>query len=134
MAVSFDSDGNEIGWHTLHTAEPETQLRAVPEKSFVAPNHLCYIRLQYTDKNGELKPLERGILNVEVTGGKLLGLGSACPYNEIGFCGTKTDTYYGEALAVVRADEGQKLTLTATDGRYTGRAVIQVTSDGGTNR
>ncbi len=42
---------------------------------------------------------------VEVTGGKLLGLGSAYPFNEIGYCTNRTDTYYGEALAVVRAED-----------------------------
>ena len=65
-------------------------------------------------------------MNVEVSGGKLLGLGSACPYNEIGFCGAKTDTYYGEALAVMQAGEDKNLTLTVTDGRHTGSVTIPV--------
>lgn len=33
-------------------------------------HHLCYIRLQYTDEKGIVKPCERGILDVRVTGGK----------------------------------------------------------------
>ena len=71
--------GKELGRCSLRTAAPETQLRAVPEENAVAPDRLCHIRLQYTDESGILKPLKRGILNVEVSGGKLLGLGSACP-------------------------------------------------------
>ena len=130
-AVSYDAAGKELGRCSLRTAAPETQLRAVSEENAVAPGRLCHIRLQYTDESGILKPLERGILNVEVSGGKLLGLGSACPYNEIGFCGTRTDTYYGEALAVVQANGGGELTLTVTDGRYTGKAVVPVLPDGG---
>ena len=125
-AVSYDAAGKELGRCSLRTAAPETQLRAVSEENAVAPGRLCHIRLQYTDESGILKPLERGILNVEVSGGKLLGLGSACPYNEIGFCGAKTGTYYGEALAVMQAGEDKNLTLTVTDGRYTGSVTIPV--------
>ena len=40
-------------------------------------------------------------MNVE--GGELLALGGAASYNEAGYLGRETDTYYGEALAVVRA-------------------------------
>lgn len=125
-AVSYDAAGKELGRCSLRTAAPETQLRAVPEENAVAPGRLCHIRLQYTDESGILKPLERGILNVEVSGGKLLGLGSACPYNEIGFCEAKTGTYYGEALAVMQAGEDKNLTLTVTDGRHTGSVTIPV--------
>ena len=125
-AVSYDGNGVEIGRCSLRTASPETRLRAVPEEDTVAPGQLCHIRLQYTDENGTVKPLERGILNVEVTGGRLLGLGSACPFNEIGYVTNRTDTYYGEALAVVQAGEDGKVEFTVSDGRYIGEAIIPV--------
>ncbi len=125
-AVSYDSHGQELGRCSLRTASPETQLRAVPEEAAVEPGHLCHIRLQYTDESGTVKPLERGILSVKVTGGRLLGLGSACPYNEIGYTTDRTDTYYGEALAVVQAGEGAELTLAVADGRYAGSVTIPV--------
>ena len=48
--------------------------------------------------------MERGILHVSVTGGKLRALGSACPYYELSYLDTKCDTYYGEALAIVEID------------------------------
>ena len=125
-AVSYDSHGHELGRCSLRTASPETQLRAVPEEGDVEPGRLCHIRLQYTDESGVVKPLERGILSVKVTGGRLLGLGSACPYNETGYITDRTDTYYGEALAVVQAGEGAELTLAVTDGRYAGSVTIPV--------
>ena len=80
--------------------------------------HLCYIRLQYTDKNGTVKPTERGILDVTVEGGKLVGLGSACPYYELSYLGTKADTYYGEAMAIVEAGSDSKVTVNVTDGTH----------------
>lgn len=35
--------------------------------------------------------------------GTLLGLGNACPYNPDGYWKNTASTYYGEAMAVVRA-------------------------------
>ena len=126
LAVSYDAAGKALGRCVLHTASSKTELRAVPEESVVKPGRLSYIRLQYTDEDGIVKPLKRGILNVEVTGGRLLGLGSACPYNETGYLTNKTDTYYGEALAVVQAGESGTVELTVTDGKYTGKAVVNI--------
>ena len=126
-AVALDAHGAELGRTTLGTAGPETQLRADPEAPSVAPGRLSYIRLRYTDGEGITKPLERGMLKVTVTGGALLGLGSACPYNEGSYLSQETDTYYGEALAVVRAGESGTVTLTVTDGTYTACAAVAIT-------
>ena len=57
---------------------------------------------EITDKKGALKPLARGNIKVSVSGGTLLGLGSACPYNPDGYLNDYTDTYYGMALAIVK--------------------------------
>ncbi|MDE6260538.1 MAG: DUF4982 domain-containing protein [Oscillospiraceae bacterium] len=126
MAVSYDAAGNVLGRCTLNTAAPSTELRAVPEVTSVKPGRLCYIRLQYTDETGTVKPLERGTLNVKVIGGKLLGLGNACPYNKVGYCTTKTETYYGEALAVVQAGDNEAIELFVTDGKYRGKATVTI--------
>ncbi len=100
-AVSYDESGHVIGKNALTTAGSETVLRAIPEETAVKKGHLAFVRLQYTDQKGEVKPTERGILNVSVTGGRLRGLGSACPFYELSYLDTKCDTYYGEALAIV---------------------------------
>ena len=125
-AVSFDENGSEIGRCKLETAGEETMLRAVPEQETVQAGHLCYIRLQYTDKNGVVKPCERGILDVSVTGGKLVGLGSACPYYELDYRGSKADTHYGEALAIVEADTEGTIMLDVSDGKQTATTSVTV--------
>lgn len=79
-------------------------------------------------KSSSPKGFDAYILTVELSGGKLLGLGSACPYNEIGFVTNCTDTYYGEALAVVQAGSGTEVTLTVTDGKQTGAVTVPVTA------
>ena len=113
-AIARDENGHELGRDALRTAGPETELRAEPETATVARGHLCYIPLRYTDAQGITKPLERGRIRVQVTGGRLLALGHACPYNADGFLGSDTDTYWGRAMAIVLA-EGD-VTLTADDG------------------
>ncbi|MGN1027609.1 MAG: glycoside hydrolase family 2 TIM barrel-domain containing protein [Faecousia sp.] len=125
-AVSYGPSGNEIGRNALVTAGEETMLRAVPEESTVRAGHLCFIRLQYTDEKGTVKPCERGLLEVNVEGGELAGLGSACPYYELDYRGTKADTYYGEALAIVESGSGGTVTLTVSDGTHNAQTTVTV--------
>ena len=125
-AVAYDASGKEMGRCALKTAEAETVLQAVPEETQVKPGHLCFIRLQYADAQGIVKPAERGLLDVTVEGGKLMGLGSACPFYELDYRGSKADTYYGEALAIVEAGSEGTVTLTATDGKLTASTSISI--------
>ena len=113
-AIARDENGREVGRDALRTAGPETVLRAEPECPSTAPGRLCYIPLRYTGAARTTQPLEKGRIRVAVTGGRLLALGHACPYNADGFLGSETSTYWGRALAIVLA-EGD-ITLTADDG------------------
>lgn len=125
-AVAYDAPGHEISRSTLETAGEETILRAVPEETMVRAGHLSFIRLQYTDSNGIVKPCERGVLDVKVEGGRLVGLGSACPYYERSYLDSTCDTYYGEALAIVEAGSGDQVTLTAGDGKHEAVTVVKI--------
>lgn len=125
-AVAYDASGKEQGRCALKTAEAETVLQAVPEQTQVKPGRLCFIRLQYADAQGIVKPAERGLLDVTVEGGKLVGLGSACPFYELDYRGSKADTYYGEALAIVEAGSEGTVTLTATDGKLTASTSVSI--------
>ena len=124
--AAYDSTGRELGRYALRSAGRETCLTARAEQPTVRKGHLSYIRLAYTDAQGTVKASLRGRLRVKVSGGELLALGSACPYNELGFGGSDTDTYYGEALAIVRA-EGESVELTVTDGMLSGSVSVPVT-------
>lgn len=124
-AVNLGRDGKELSRSSLKTAGGETELTVSPEKSGVKRGEVCFVNLAYTDGKGEVKPLERGRIEVAVTGGKLLALGHACPYNEDGYSGASADTYYGRALAVVKA-EAEKVTVSATGNGLKGEAVIEV--------
>jgi beta-galactosidase len=126
MAIAYDSAGKEISCSSLQTAGKETVLRAIPEESVVEEQGLCYVRLQYTDSRGILKPTQRDNLQVKVEGGILMGLGNACPYNPQGYRNSFTDTYYGEALAVIKAGDGEAVAVHVTDGTYNTRIEIPV--------
>lgn len=125
-AAAYDGRGKEIGRTALKTAGRETRLYALPEQENVRAGHLSYIRLIYGDDNKVIKPLMRGTLKVSVSGGKLEALGHACPYNEDGYLSDKTETYFGEALAIVRAGHGDKVTVTVSDGKYSSEVTIPV--------
>ncbi|TFD83529.1 glycoside hydrolase family 2 protein [Cryobacterium lactosi] len=127
-AIAYDSSGRETGRHELRSAGEETELRVEPEQATVTRGGLSFIRVRYTDAQGTGKPQERGTLQVKVTGGTLLGLGSGAPYNRVGYAGELTDTYYGEALAVVQAaDPGAKeIAVEVEDGTLRSRALISV--------
>ena len=74
---------------------------------------------------GTVKPMEKDRIKVDVTGGELLALGNACPYNPDGYLRDETFTYYGEMLAIVRAGDGDKITVTAT-GQKRGSSTINL--------
>ena len=117
-AVSYDAADHEIGRCKLQSAGGTTRLTLDAEEPTVKPGHLCYVRLRYTDENGITKPLVRGNIQVQVRGGTLVGLGSACPFNKHSYLDSETDTYYGEALAIVRMGDGDAMTIAASDGEY----------------
>ena len=125
-ASALDDKGSVKGTCSLRSLGTETELSVQPEKETVFPGEICFIRLRYTDEYGDVLPLERGIMQVAAEGGELLGLGSACPYNRIGFMANQTDTYYGEALAAVRAGKEGTIRISATDGVYSGESSVQI--------
>lgn len=123
-AVSYDAADHEIGRCKLQSAGGTTRLTLDAEEPTVKPGHLCYIRLRYTDENGITKPLMRGNIQVQVRGGTLVGLGSACPFNKHSYLDSETDTYYGEALAIVRMGDGDAMTIAASDGEYSAELTV----------
>lgn len=123
-AVSYDAADHEMGRCKLQSAGGTTRLTPDAEEPTVKPGHLCYVRLRYTDENGITKPLARGSIQVQVRGGTLVGLGSACPFNKHSYLDSETDTYYGEALAIVRMGDGDAMTIAASDGEYSAELTV----------
>lgn len=123
-AVSYDAADHEMGRCKLQSAGGTTRLTLDAEEPAAKPGHLCYVRLRYTDENGITKPLARGNIQVQVRGGTLVGLGSACPFNKHSYLDRETDTYYGEALAIVRMGDDDAMTIAASDGEYSAELTV----------
>lgn len=101
-AESYDEAGRKLAEKKLYTAGERTVLCLEPERKTITQEELCYVRLQLTDEKGTVKPLERSKISVAVENGELLGTGSACAYSTEKYPSCETDTYYGEALAIIR--------------------------------
>ncbi len=114
-AVGYDASGKELHRSSLVSAGETTCLTARSETSAICPNGLSFIPIVYTDDQGIWKPTERHRVRVNVSGGKLLGLGNACAFNPEGYRNADTGTYYGRALAVVQANGTSAVTVTISD-------------------
>lgn len=105
-AIALDEKKHEIGRSTLQTGCAETKLTVKTDKTMLRPNgqDLCFIEIEFTDKNGQLKPSIEQRVEVEISGAaKLAGFGSAlCKTDEV-FDKTYHDCYRGRSLAVLRA-------------------------------
>ena len=113
-AIVYGADGRELSRHTLTSAET-TEVRVLPEKTAVTPGEIVYVPIVIADKKGVVESNADMKLAVSVTGGELLGFGSANPRTEERFDAGSYTTYYGRSLAVVKAGD-------------VGRVVINVNS------
>ena len=126
-AAALDKSGRILAEKTLPAAGGETMLRLEPEESVIRlEDGLAYVRMRYTDKDGVLKPLARGIIAVRAENAELLAAGSACPYYEGSYLTPETDTYYGEALAIFRPLRKGELRVCASSPCGTAETRISV--------
>ena len=125
-AVSFDKKGREIARSSLVSTDEKTVLSAQAEQSAVPAGKLCFVNLRYTDEKGIVKMLERNQISVTVTGGELVALGNACPYNAEGYGNSVTSTYFGQALAIVRAGKSGTLRIEASDTERTAATTVEI--------
>lgn len=105
-ARAYADDGSLIGEDALVTAGDDVHLRVTPEVAALKADgaDLAYITIELTDNKGIVLPLADREVAITVTGAaQLLGFGSANPLSPGGFSDTRTTTYFGRALAVVRA-------------------------------
>jgi len=117
-ARAFDRQGRQLAECSLRTAGEDTRLTLEPEQTKISAQDLLYVRMKYTDKKGTVKPLVRGDIHVASEGGALIGIGSACPYYVKNYQGDTADTYYGEALAILRPDPETAKIIVKAESKY----------------
>ena len=107
-AVTYEN-GVEAGRATLRSAGNDLLLRIAPEGK-PRTGRPCFIRVDITGGNGAVESNSDELLTVDITGGRLLGFGSACPKTECSYLTGTFPSHYGRAMAVV-IPESSELTL-----------------------
>ncbi len=120
-----DTQGKELGHAMLQSAKT-AQIQIRPEKEAVKPGEIVYVPIQIGDENGIVESNADRKLSVSVEGGELLGFGSANPRTEERFTEGSYTSYYGRALAVIRAGERGELTLHVSDDSTSRVKTLQI--------
>lgn len=110
----YDENGQETGRTALRSAG-NAQLRIVPEKKRAASGEVLYVPVRIADERGTVEANADRKVSVTVTGGELLGFGSANPRTEERYTEGSFTTYYGQAMAVIRAGKTGQIQVTARD-------------------
>ena len=114
-AVSYDVQGNVLGRSVLCSARGALHVGMHPEVQEARPGQIVYVPVTIEDADGTVERNADRRLSIRVENGTLLGFGSADPRTEERYDSGVFTTYYGQALAVVRAGEAGELLLHAED-------------------
>lgn len=112
-AVAYDASGKECGRSCLISSEGKVRPRLKVENSCADQSSIYYVDVSLSGENGQVESNADERLTVTVTGGELLGFGSANPRTEDRFDAGACSTYYGRALAVVKSAGNGPVTVTA---------------------
>lgn len=116
-AIAYDASGAELGRDELASAKGEVKPVAIPEKSAAKPGEVFCVDISLRDEKGIVESGADEKLTVSVEGGELLAFGSANPRTEERFDSGSYTTYYGRAMAVVRAGKTGKLVIHVKGGK-----------------
>lgn len=111
--VAYDEQGNEIGRNRLCSAEGALRLALKPEETTLKAGDIVYVPVQLEGQNGIVESNADTGIQVKVDGGSLLGFGSAVPKTTENYYSGNFHTYYGRALAVIRAEKAGDIKVTA---------------------
>lgn len=121
VARAKGPDGNLVE-SRLSSARGPLRLTLVPDRSDLSADgdDLAHVAVQVTDADGVVESLADDLVTLTVEGaGTLAGFGSAAPATEESFADHEHHTYYGRALAVVRAPRAAgTMRITATSARH----------------
>lgn len=107
-AVAYGADGHELGRGELVSAG-DASPALLPEKRSISVGETAFIPVRLVDRDGNVESNDDRTLEISVENGALLGFGSARPRTEESFLDGSYTTYYGRAMAVVRADKAGRI-------------------------
>ena len=127
--------GTQVGISEIHTVGRAGRIAVVPETSSIVCDNrdLCYFDIFVTDENGDIVPDAQNEIYCSCDGGELMCVFSGNPANEDDFTSNSCHTYYGKAVAVVRAKNPGDVTLTVISNGLKAGASVVVAIFGGKN-
>jgi hypothetical protein len=122
--------GVETGRGALVSAgTPRLTLRAEVDQLMADSQDLAFVWIELADGDGVVEMTARDEVSVQVSGaGVLAGLGSAAPATEEPFTDAVHSTWYGRALAVVRAGDRPGEVVLHVTSRHHGSAELRLTA------
>jgi hypothetical protein len=132
-AVAY-KDGQKIGEAVMRTAGEPATVRMTPDRTKLdaSGDDLCYLTVEALDADGNLCPLAENMIEFEVEGpATIAGVGNGDPLSLEPYQADHRKLFFGKALLILRADEGDggELTITAkSDGLEP--ATAKITSGG----
>ena len=112
-AIAYDASGNEIARNKLVSASSNLSVKLNPEEKTIKVNDIVYVDVTIEDENGIVECNADRKVKVEVEGGELLAFGSANPRLVEDLHSGEYTTYYGRALAIVKANKVGKINIKA---------------------
>ena len=116
-AVAYDEHDQPVGEDELTSATGKIMPVIISEKQAAKPGEVFCADISMRDGKGIVESNADKLLSVTVEGGELLGFGSANPRTEERFDSGSYTTYYGRAMAVVRAGHAGCVTVKVSGGR-----------------
>ena len=117
-AVAY-RNGKEVSSYELHSGKGETYPVMHKEKEILSlsDQELGYLQIICEDKSGIPAADTEVSFTLTVEGaGSLLGLGSACPYDDMAGNGECCKTWHGQAMAVIRPKQKGDIKVSLTCG------------------
>lgn len=113
-AVAYDKNGTVCGSAVLCSAKGTATWQIGCEADRLTAGQVAFFPICLADEAGITESNADETLTVAVSGGTLLGFGSAAPRTEAEFSDGRYPSRYGRALAAVRVGESECVTLTVT--------------------
>lgn len=114
-AVALDEKGAVISESSLTSADGDTRIVITPETENVKVGDIVYYDISLRGGNGVVECNKDCEIRIQVTGGELMGFGSANPCTEEEFLSGIHSTYYGRAQAVVRVTSPEVTVAASAD-------------------
>lgn len=125
-AVRYNLSGREVARTTMESAVGKISIAICPEVPCASAGEVIYIPIRLIGENEVIERNADKKLSVSIIGGELMAFGSANPRTEETYDSGTFATYYGEALAVVRAGDADRITISVSNGVHTAIQEIEV--------